>query len=134
MGGQEVLGRRVATLAELNDAVESGLPKSTLRHVARHISSDAGEQRRIMQRVVPEATYKRRRERLSPGESERTERLARVVAMAEYVWDSQPEARHFLSTPHTELAGRTPLDVAFSELGARRVEALLHRLFYGLPV
>jgi uncharacterized protein (DUF2384 family) len=29
------------------------------------------------------------------------------------------------------LGGRTPLDVAMTELGARRVEALLWRLFYG---
>ncbi len=38
-----------------------------------------------MHQIVPEATYKRRRERLSPLESVRTERMARVVAMAEYV-------------------------------------------------
>jgi len=67
------------------DAVERGLPKATLRHVARRVFSDAGEQRAMMHRIVPEATYKRRRERLSPAESERTERLARVVAMAEEV-------------------------------------------------
>ena len=41
------------------------------------------EQRALMHRIVPEATFKRRRERLSPAESERTERLARVVATAE---------------------------------------------------
>jgi uncharacterized protein (DUF2384 family) len=31
------------------------------------------------------------------------------------------------------LEGRTPLEVAFTELGARRVEELLWKLFYGLP-
>jgi putative toxin-antitoxin system antitoxin component (TIGR02293 family) len=134
MGGSEVLGHGIASLAELSDAVERGLPKSTLRHVARHISADAAEQRRIMHRVVPEATYKRRRERLSPAESERTERLARVVALAEDAWDDRAEARRFLATPHAELGGRKPLEAAFTELGARRVEELLARLVYGLPV
>jgi putative toxin-antitoxin system antitoxin component (TIGR02293 family) len=124
----------MASLDQLIQAVERGLPKSTLRHVARQISGDTREQQRIMRRVVPEATYKRRRERLSPEESERTERLARVVAMAEYVWDDREEARRFLAAPHSELGGRTPLEAAFSELGARQVEELLARLLYGLPV
>ena len=31
-------------------------------------------------RIVPEATFKRRRERLSAAESERTERIARVMS------------------------------------------------------
>jgi uncharacterized protein (DUF2384 family) len=32
------------------------------------------------------------------------------------------------------LKGETPLEVARTELGARRVEDLLDKLFYGLPV
>src|SRR5438067_12260597 len=74
LGGSRVLGKPVSSLLALSDAVEKGLPKATLRNVARHIFADAAEQRTIMHRVVPEATYKRRRERLSPAESERTER------------------------------------------------------------
>ena len=86
-----------------------------------------------MYRVVPEATFKRRRERLSPSESERTERLARVVAAAEYVWDSPENARRFLSATHPELRGRAPLNAAMTELGARQVELILEKIFHGLP-
>ena len=67
-------------------------------------------------------------------ESERTERLARVLAQAEYVWDDRDQAREWMSKPHRELNDRTPLEVARTELGARRVEDLLEKLFYGLPV
>jgi putative toxin-antitoxin system antitoxin component (TIGR02293 family) len=133
LGGARILGRPVRSLGELASAVEHGLPKATLRSVARHVYEDAGEQRAIMQRIVPEATYKRRRERLSPAESERTERLARVVAMAEEVWEDREEARRFLTTPHAELRGRTPLDAAMTELGARQAEEVMARLIYGLP-
>jgi uncharacterized protein (DUF2384 family) len=31
------------------------------------------------------------------------------------------------------LEGRTPLEVSLTELGARRVEELMWKLFYGLP-
>ena len=128
-----VLGRPVTSLLELSRIVEHGLPKSTLRNIARRVFPDAGEQRAMIYRVVPEATYKRRRERLSPAESERTERMARVVAMAEDVWQDRERARRFLTTPHPELGGKTPLDAALTELGARQAEEIMARILYGLP-
>jgi len=133
LGGSRVFGRAVTSLLELNDAVERGLPKATLRNVARRVFPDAGEQRAMMHRIVPEATYKRRRERLSPAESERTERLARVVAMAEDVWGNREQARRFLTSPHPEIGGKTPLDAALTELGARQAEEVMARIVYGLP-
>ncbi|HEY2016556.1 MAG TPA: antitoxin Xre/MbcA/ParS toxin-binding domain-containing protein, partial [Bryobacteraceae bacterium] len=74
-----------------------------------------------------------RRERLSSAESERTERLARVVAMAEDVWGNREQARRFLTTPHAEIANRTPIDAALTELGARQAEEVMSRILYGLP-
>lgn len=38
-----------------------------------------------------------------------------------------------LTKAHPELGRRTPLDLAMTELGARQVEELLDRLFYGIP-
>lgn len=133
LGGRQVLRRRVASIIELSDAVAQGLPKSALRSTVRRISDDAGEQRRMMYRIVPEATFKRRRDRLSSAESERTERLARVIATAEYVWGGTEDTRRFLRTPHPMLAGKTPLGAAMSELGARQVEDLLAKIVHGLP-
>jgi putative toxin-antitoxin system antitoxin component (TIGR02293 family) len=133
LGGTRILGSPVRSLLQLNAVVERGLPKSTLRNVASRIFSDAGEQRAMMHRIVPEATYKRRRDRLSPAESERTERLARVVAMAEDVWQDREQARRFLTTPHAEMGGKTPLDGALTELGARQAEEIMARILYGLP-
>ena len=92
------------------------------------------EQRRITHRIVPEATYKRRGDRLSLVESERTERLARVVATAEWLWGNREDARRFLVTPHPGLGAKAPVEVALTELGARRVEELLCKIEYGLPV
>jgi len=86
-----------------------------------------------MNRIVPEATFKCRRDRLSAAESERTERMARVVANAEYVWDNREDARRFLPTAHPGLGGKTPIDAAMTELGARQVEEILGKIFHGLP-
>jgi putative toxin-antitoxin system antitoxin component (TIGR02293 family) len=126
-------GGPMTSLLELSNAVERGLPKATLRNVASRVFTDASEQRAMMYRIVPEATYKRRRDRLSPAESERTERLARVIAMAEDIWQDREQTRRFLTTPHPEIGGKTPLEAAMTELGARQAEAVMARILYGLP-
>jgi putative toxin-antitoxin system antitoxin component (TIGR02293 family) len=121
------------TLAELEARVRAGLPRSALRAGVEQATGSAEARRALLAQIIPEATYKRRRERLSLDESEKAERLARVVATATYVWDDPDDARQFLGAPHPLLEGRAPLQVALTELGARRVEELLWQLFYGLP-
>lgn len=132
MGGTAILGRRIRSIDDLEETVSHGLPKRALRLTAERVYSSAGDARRVMFRIVPEATFKRRT-RLSTTESERTERLARVIAAAEYAWNDREDAREWLTKPHPELGKRTPLESAMSELGARRVENLLERLFFGIP-
>jgi putative toxin-antitoxin system antitoxin component (TIGR02293 family) len=132
MGGTAILGRRIRSIGDLERTISHGLPKRALRLTAERITTSAGDARRVMFRVVPEATFKRRT-RLSAAESERTERLARVIAAAEYAWSDRQDAREWLTKPHPELGKRTPFESAMTELGARRVEDLLDRLFYGIP-
>jgi putative toxin-antitoxin system antitoxin component (TIGR02293 family) len=132
MGGASILGARVRSMDDLEKTISRGLPKRALRITVERIYASAGDARRAMFRIVPEATFKRR-VRLSHAESERTERLARVIAAAEHAWNDQPDAREWLTKPHPELGGRPPLEAAMTELGARQVEELLERLFYGIP-
>jgi putative toxin-antitoxin system antitoxin component (TIGR02293 family) len=133
MGGVAILGKRINSIEELEQTVSNGIPKRALRRTAERIYSSAGAVREMMFRIVPEATFKRRT-LLSPSEGARTERLARVIAAAEYVWEERDAAREWLTKPHPELNGRTPIQAATSELGARQVEELLDRVFYGIPV
>ncbi len=132
MGGMAILGRRVRSIGDLEKSIAAGLPKRALRFAVDRVYSSAGDARRAMFRIVPEATFKRRT-RLSHGESERTERLARVIAAAEQAWSDREDAREWLTKAHPELGKRTPLESAMTELGARRVEELLDRIFYGIP-
>ena len=120
------------SFTELDEMVSKGLPKGVLKASIEHICKSAEDRKKLLYRIIPEATYKRRRENLSAEESGRAERLARIVATTEYVWNSEPDAQAFLTTSHSMLQGRTPLDVSMTELGARRVEELLWRLYYGI--
>jgi putative toxin-antitoxin system antitoxin component (TIGR02293 family) len=129
-----MFGKTPRSMAELDAAVQRGLPKRALVHVAETVFMERAEQRALLHAVVPEATFKRRRDRLTAGESEKTERLARIVAQAEETWHDKDGARRFLTRPHPMLDGRRPIEVAITELGARRVESILVGLVYGLPV
>ena len=120
------------SFAELDALVSSGLPKGALKASIDQICTSSEGRKHLLYRIIPEATYKRRRATLSAEESARAERLARIFATARYVWDSDDAARAFLNTYHPMLQGRTPLDVSLSELGARRVEELLWKLYYGI--
>jgi putative toxin-antitoxin system antitoxin component (TIGR02293 family) len=128
----EVLGVKAKTLGDLSRIIERGLPKKALSRTIGRVFVERGSAHKFLVKVVPEATFKRRT-RLTAEESERTERLARVIATAEYVWDDGEDARQWLRTPHPELDDKTPIQSAMTELGARRAEALLDRIFYGLP-
>lgn len=134
LGGRPVLRMLVLTLADLQRVVRSGLPVKCLEAVTRHYPE--GERKRVSELVAPRTTRQRRQDSglLSAPESERLERVARLTALAEYVWETPRDAQEFLMAPHPQLDHEAPLDLAATDLGARRVEDLLWKLEYGLPV
>lgn len=118
--------------------VERGLPVSALDRLVRSL---APHDAMFAFRLVPRATLARRRTggtrapRLSPAESDRVARLAKVWAMAREVWKDDDAAREFLFRPHMLLGGRPPVDVVLaSEFGGPLVEGVLGRLQYGSAI
>lgn len=133
LGGPAVLRTSVRSWTDLERVVRAGLPKKSLQLVARRAVEPGTSAAELVHAIVPASTFKRRT-RLSPGESERTERLARIVALAEALWNDSREARAFLNRPHPLLDCQTPFAVARTELGARRVERLLYDAEHGLAL
>ena len=85
--------------------------------------------------VVPRRTLARRRqagERLSPEESDRAVRLARIAAQAERVFGSPTKAHGWLREPSRSLNGAVPLNLLRTETGAHLVEQKLHQIDYGM--
>ena len=135
MGGLSAVHASVRGLADLRAEIARGLRLAALQKTAEHVFPEPAARRRFLHRIVPEGSYKRRAKtgRLTPAESERTARIAHVVALAEYVWEDAEAAREFLTTPHPELGNRPPLEVAVDDCGARHVEEILHGILHGLP-
>ena len=69
---------------------------------------------------------------LDPGPSERLVRLAELYALATQVVGDEALARRWMQTPRPVFGGQTPFELAHSELGAREVEHLLHRVEHGV--
>jgi putative toxin-antitoxin system antitoxin component (TIGR02293 family) len=119
----------------IEKAVESGLPRNALRHVAEWIAgNDEAKISALERRVVPKTTLERRETKLSPHESERTERVARLLVHARRALGTEKEAREFVTSPHPELGGRSPIDATKTDLGTRRAEQLLNALEFGLAL
>lgn len=132
LGGRRTLGTSIRSMQELRVTVERGLPVASLDHVARHVALNDRDAAEIKYRIVPKTTLARRT-RLTLEESERLERLARITALAEDVWESDALAHEFLHSPQPQLGDARPIDLARSDLGAREVETLLMKLEYALP-
>jgi len=116
-------------------AVERGLPRLALRRVAEQLAGgDKAKIALLEWGVVPKTTLERREEQLSPQESERTERVARLLVHARRALGTEAEARDFMTKPHPRLDGRSPIDAAKTDLGTRRVEQILNALEYGLAL
>lgn len=113
---------------QIVDAVSRGLPVASLEKVAGFVTPDAA----FKYRIVPKASLGRRKHLLSPQESERVARVARIWVFAREVWGSDDEARSFLARSHPLLEDRRPIDlVVDSEMGAELVRDVLGRLQVG---
>ena len=117
-------------------AVESGLPRRVLRRVAEAIVGQDQAKITILEHgLVPKTTLQRRKGRkLTLHESEQTERVARLFVHARRALGTEAEAREFMTAPHPELDGRTPIDAAKTDLGTLRAEQILNALEYGLAL
>lgn len=134
LGGEATLHRRVRTVDDLRRAVEAGLTREAFDQTVQRVFGAGSAATEFKHRIVPKTTLQRRGRRLSVPESERLERLARMTALAEEVWEAPALAHEFLTTPQPQLGGERPVDLTRSDLGTRQVEALLFQLEYSLPV
>jgi putative toxin-antitoxin system antitoxin component (TIGR02293 family) len=136
----ELLGRLSSTLEletevssemELASLIAAGLPNRSIAALIRR----GIPEKDIFRRIIPRRTYYRRlaeNARLTPEESDRVERAARLLALATLVFDDEERATRWLSAPKRRFDGKSPLDVMGSTVGARLVEDVLLRSYFGL--
>jgi len=133
LGGRKTFKRAVKSTDDLAQLVRAGLPATTVALLAATL---AVERAQMAERLnIPSRTLSRRlklKSRLTHDESDRTLRMARVVALAQEVLGSDEKASHWMSNPNRALGGKRPFDQLDTEPGVRSVEEVLYGIAYGM--
>ena len=133
LGGGTRLHREIGTSSDLVALTRDGLPAGILSTLA----GDLHIERKVIARVIgiPERTVSRRLKastRLSPAESDRVVRFARVVALTIETLGSLTKGAHWLQSPNRALGGQTPFELLDTDAGVQSVETILGRIAYGV--
>lgn len=131
IGGTAALGEDARAGADIISLIRRGLPVASIQFVLDTGRLTLSELDRI---VLPRKTLVNRRRlgSLTPEQSDRLVRVARLIAAAEETFGSPDKANRWLRRETTALDGERPLDLLDTDEGARRVEALLGRIGHGI--
>ena len=138
LGGEKELGQKVRRPIDFDGLIKTGIPSRVLSHIKAKFNLSDEVIARITG-VSPRTVARRRKavnvheiERLSPVESDRIYRFARIIALAEGVFEGKEEALEWLNASQQGLGGAIPFDMLQTDAGAREVEELLIRIDYGV--
>ena len=131
VGGTAVLGGDADSGTDMVRLVRRGLPVGAVQFVLDTGRLTPAE---LDQVVLPRKTLANRRKlgTLTPEQSDRLVRVARVLAAAEETFGGQEKAGLWLRRPTTALAGEPPLHRLDTDEGSREVETLLGRIGHGI--
>ena len=132
LGGEDVLHAKPRVLMDWIPLVRQGLPSGALDAVVRLTRITQSELAHAL--AIPERTLARRKREgnLSPEESAKLVRFARVVERAETVFENADAARNWLQSPNAVLYGVTPLSLLDTDIGADSVLDTLGRIEHGV--
>lgn len=113
--------------------VVEGLPVVEVMQFGKQAGFTNEELARLIQ--IPSRTYARRvadKARLKVHEGERAARLMRLFDRAKEVFGTDENTRGWFNAGILALGGKTPLEYARTEPGAREVENLIGRIEHGV--
>jgi putative toxin-antitoxin system antitoxin component (TIGR02293 family) len=130
--GKKTAAPKAKHPTEMIRRIQKGLPFSDLK--ALQDSIDMPFEQLAAKLSMSRSTLQRRKAngRLSPGESDKVMRFARLLEHATDVFGDIDKARAWLKHPQYGLGGAVPLEYAETEIGAREVDNLLGRIDYGV--
>lgn len=132
LGGTRAAGRAVRSMDDLAALVRQGLPFQALAVVMEGYGIAREPACRLLH--LSHRNFLRRREqgRLSPDESDRLVRLARVLAHANRVFEDAAESAEWIRTPNTALGRQQPLSLLDTDIGVQQVDQVLGRIEHGI--
>lgn len=132
LGGAKAVPLRAPTMQRLHEASVQRLPVAVFDALLDSLLTSSDVLARVIA-LAPRTLVRRRKEgTLSAEESDRTLRLARVVARAEEVLGSREGALAWLREPNRGLGGAIPLDLVRTDAGTEVVTDVLGRIEHGV--
>ena len=128
-----LLGIKANSTLDILKRMEAGFSFRSFEKFQRTVALPLGELARLIQ-VKPRTLTRRKAEgRFQPDESDRLLRASRLFQMAVDLFEGDiAAARIWVASSKKALGGKTPLEFARTEVGAREVENLIGRLEYGV--
>jgi putative toxin-antitoxin system antitoxin component (TIGR02293 family) len=132
LGGRAVLGIKPRSNLDWVELIRRGIPARAVESLQKTIKLSQAELARTL--GIPERTLARRKRVgiLNTEESAKLLRLARVFGRADEVFEDADAALDWLRSPNRSLAGKTPLELLDTEIGAESVLDALGRIEHGI--
>ena len=132
LGGASVLKSRPRSSLDWVMVIRRGLPAAVLESFTGNLGLPQAELCAVL--GIPERTLARRKKEgtLSPEESAKLVRLARVVGRARETFEDLDTALDWLKSPNAALSGATPLSLLDTDIGAESVMETLGRIEHGV--
>lgn len=127
--GAEMLG---LASGDLVASVRAGLPMSAFERLRSFLDVPARELGAALSISGRTLARRKGQGQLTPEESDRLLRLARLAELALAVFEGdRRRARGWLTRPKPLLSGEAPIERADTEAGAREIEDMLYALEFG---
>ncbi len=133
LGGTRVIGGKVANTSDFIPLIRLGFSFRSIEKVTQRLGLKIEQVAQYIN-INPRTIHRRRNSaaRLTASESEKIYRLARIMALAEDVFEDRQNAQSWLQGNIPALGGVTPLSLLDTDEGARQVEQTLLRLAWGV--
>lgn len=113
--------------------VREGLPPGAAERIAQFYGLSRQQVSQLMGISVRTLErHQKDKKPLSPVQSDRLLRYARIAARAEEVFEDALKARDWLKRPIAALGGEVPLNLLDTEAGVEQVDDILTRIEYGV--
>jgi len=117
---------------DLQRAIREGLPYAALEALAGALALTPLDVTAVLGAAPRTLARRKSQQRLSPIESDRLYRLARIWQMTADTLGTEEKARAWLVRGNRALGGATPLSMLDTEIGARQVEDVLNHINHGM--
>jgi putative toxin-antitoxin system antitoxin component (TIGR02293 family) len=132
LGVEGAREQQVRSAEDLKQRIREGLPFAALEALMEKFGLKREEVSWALDLPLRTLARRKQERRLSPGESDRLFRVARIAVHAAEVLGGEAQAARWLHASNRALGGQTPLELLDTDLGSQQVEDVLGRIEHGV--